>query len=232
MKIGILGGSFNPVHNGHVRMAIEVLERLSLDRVELVPAKQPPHKQEGDILPFDLRLELVNQAIDGVPGLGSNPLEGEREGPSYTCDTLNCYRTEQPDSDFFFIVGRPRFWSSTNGGEALRFLPWRPLPWSTDGMLPRPWPDSSRRTGRKRSRNPRASGSSLKGIPFDSWTFRGLISRGGTSVNGGLSVEACGFSFRPVWKHFLKIIPQKSRNIGENAVSPFRRENDLMPTFR
>lgn len=109
MKIGILGGSFNPVHNGHVRMAIEVLERLSLDRVELVPAKQPPHKQEGDILPFDLRLELVNQAIDGVPGLGSNPLEGEREGPSYTCDTLNCYRTEQPDSDFFFIVGASTF---------------------------------------------------------------------------------------------------------------------------
>ncbi len=109
MKIGILGGSFNPVHNGHVRMAIEVLERLSLDRVELVPAKQPPHKQEGDILPFDLRLELVNQAIEGVPGLGSNPLEGEREGPSYTCDTLNCYRTEQPDSDFFFIVGASTF---------------------------------------------------------------------------------------------------------------------------
>lgn len=109
MKIGILGGSFNPVHTGHVRMAIEVLERLSLDRVELVPAKQPPHKMGRDILPFDLRLELVNRAIDGISGLGFNPLEGERPGPSFTCDTLHCYRTEQPDSEFSFILGASTF---------------------------------------------------------------------------------------------------------------------------
>lgn len=109
MKIGILGGSFNPVHSGHVRMAIEVLERLGLDRVELVPAKQPPHKEGRDILPFQLRLELVDRAIDGIPGLGFNPLEGERPGPSFTCDTLNCYRTEQPETEFSFILGASTF---------------------------------------------------------------------------------------------------------------------------
>ncbi len=109
MKIGILGGSFNPIHNGHVRMAIEVLEKLGLDRVELVPAKQPPHKDGANILPFELRLELVERAIEGIPGLGSNPLEGERPGPSFTCDTLNCYRTEQPESEFFFILGASTF---------------------------------------------------------------------------------------------------------------------------
>lgn len=109
MKIGILGGSFNPVHTGHVRMAVETLERLSLDRVELVPAKQPPHKQGTDILPFELRMELVERAIAGIPGLGANPLEGKRSGPSFTCDTLTCYRTEQPQDEFHFIVGASTF---------------------------------------------------------------------------------------------------------------------------
>ncbi len=109
MKLGILGGSFNPVHNGHIRMAIEVRERLGLDRVELVPAKQPPHKDSKALLPFELRLELVERAIDGVPGLGANPLEGARPGVSFTCDTLHCYRTEQPDTEFSFILGASTF---------------------------------------------------------------------------------------------------------------------------
>ncbi len=109
MKIGILGGSFNPIHSGHVRMAIEVLERLSLDRVEFLPAKQPPHKDDSSILPFEMRLELVERAIADIPGLGANPLEGERPGPSFTCDTLTCYQTEQPETEFSFILGASTF---------------------------------------------------------------------------------------------------------------------------
>ena len=109
MKIGILGGSFNPVHVGHVRMAIETLERLGLDRVELMPAKEPPHKPSEGILPFDLRMDLVNAAVDDVPGLGANPLEGERPGPSFTCDTLTCYADEQPKDELHFIVGASTF---------------------------------------------------------------------------------------------------------------------------
>jgi len=109
MKIGILGGSFNPVHTGHVRMAIEALERMELDRVELVPAKKPPHKDGAALLPFELRVELVNRAIEGIPGLGTNPLEGDRPGPSFTCDTLTCYRTENPQSEIVFILGASTF---------------------------------------------------------------------------------------------------------------------------
>jgi len=109
MKIGILGGSFNPIHTGHVRMAIEALERVGLDRVELVPAKKPPHKDGAAILPFELRMELVNRAIEGIPGLGTNPLEGDRPGPSFTCDTLTCYRTENPQSEIVFILGASTF---------------------------------------------------------------------------------------------------------------------------
>jgi len=109
MNIGILGGSFNPVHSGHVRMAIEVLEHCSLDRVNLMPAKQPPHKEGDAILPFDLRLELIERAIDGIPGLDSNSMEGQRSGPSFTCDTLHCYRTEQPEIATHFILGASTF---------------------------------------------------------------------------------------------------------------------------
>ncbi|WP_272700493.1 nicotinate (nicotinamide) nucleotide adenylyltransferase [Desulfovibrio sp. Fe33] len=109
MKIGILGGSFNPVHTGHVRMAVEVHEQLGLDRVELVPAAEPPHKPSGGLLPFELRLDLVRRAIEGIPGLGANPLEAERSGPSFTCDTLTCYRTERPDNELYFILGASTF---------------------------------------------------------------------------------------------------------------------------
>ena len=105
MKIGILGGSFNPVHTGHVRMALEMLERLGLDRVELVPAAHPPHKSDEGMLPFAQRLALVNLAVKGVDGLHSNAVEGRRPGPSYTCDTLTCYKTEQPADDFYFLMG-------------------------------------------------------------------------------------------------------------------------------
>jgi len=109
VKIGILGGSFNPVHTGHVRMGVEVLEQLDLDRVDLVPASVPPHKQDAAILPFALRLELVKRAVSGVPGLGANPIEGERPGPSFTCDTLTCLRTEHPLDEVHFIVGASTF---------------------------------------------------------------------------------------------------------------------------
>ena len=109
MKVGILGGSFNPVHVGHVRMAIEVKERVGLDRIELVPAKQPPHKDGAGILPFDFRMAMVDRALEGMPGYGSNPIEGERPGPSFTCDTLTCFRTERPEAEVYFILGASTF---------------------------------------------------------------------------------------------------------------------------
>lgn len=105
--IGILGGSFNPVHTGHVRMAVEVLERLRLERVDLVPAAVPPHKPADGMLPFDLRLGLCELAVEGVHGLHASPIEGERSGPSYTCDTLTCYAT--PPEELHFILGAGTF---------------------------------------------------------------------------------------------------------------------------
>lgn len=109
MKLGIFGGTFNPVHTGHIRTAIEVLERLELDRVELVPAMDPPHKDGHDLLPFDLRLSMAEAAVADIDGLGANPIEGARPGPSFTCDTLECYRTEQPERELTFIMGASTF---------------------------------------------------------------------------------------------------------------------------
>jgi nicotinate-nucleotide adenylyltransferase len=105
--IGILGGSFNPVHLGHLRMAVEVRVALNLDRVEFVPAAVPPHKQGDDLLPFALRCELIRRSIRGREGLALNDLEGEREGPSYTVDTLRHYGERLPEAELFFILGTP-----------------------------------------------------------------------------------------------------------------------------
>ena len=104
--VGIFGGTFNPVHVGHVRAAIEVAEALGLAGVEFVPAARPPHKSGDPLLDFALRLELVCQAaVAGLPGFSVNPLENERPGPSYTCDMLADLARKRPGEQFCFIMG-------------------------------------------------------------------------------------------------------------------------------
>lgn len=105
MKIGILGGSFNPVHNGHLRVAIEAKEQMDLDRVDLVPAAHPPHKKDSQILPFYFRCLLLEKALEVCPGVEVNNLEGKRPGPSYTIDTLQEYKELEPGCQLFFILG-------------------------------------------------------------------------------------------------------------------------------
>jgi len=105
MKLGIFGGSFNPVHVGHLRLAVEAFEALGLDRVDMVPAHVPPHKGQTGLLPFEFRLELLRLASEGSPWLQVNDLEGSRQGPSYTYDTLESYAREYPDAERFFLLG-------------------------------------------------------------------------------------------------------------------------------
>lgn len=85
---GILGGTFNPVHSAHVRHAVEVGEKLGLDRVLLMPNAVPPHKAARGLLPFELRVELLRAAVSGIPLLEVCTLEGELESPSYTWRSL------------------------------------------------------------------------------------------------------------------------------------------------
>jgi nicotinate-nucleotide adenylyltransferase len=108
-RIGILGGSFNPIHAGHMRMAVEVREAINLERVLLMPASEPPHKPGEGMLPFAHRLRLVELAVRGVTGLSASGFEGTRGGPSYTVDTLSALREKMPGDEFTFILGSEGF---------------------------------------------------------------------------------------------------------------------------
>lgn len=103
--IGLLGGSFNPVHNGHLRMAIQAAEALCLDRVDLVPAKSPPHKSDRGLLPFDFRVKMLEECVKNRPFLRISDLEGRRQGPSYTVDTLREYLGRENSKKLFFLMG-------------------------------------------------------------------------------------------------------------------------------
>jgi nicotinate-nucleotide adenylyltransferase len=105
VKIGILGGTFNPIHLAHLRIAEEARDRFALDGVIFIPAATPPHKPLAGDLPFDVRLEMVRRAIAGNPRFSASDMEGRRPGKSYSIDTLRTLRVERPDDEFFFIVG-------------------------------------------------------------------------------------------------------------------------------
>ncbi|WP_045220214.1 nicotinate (nicotinamide) nucleotide adenylyltransferase [Desulfonatronum thioautotrophicum] len=107
MKVGVFGGCFNPVHHGHLRLAVEALEILNLDRVVLIPAAVPPHKGREGLLPYGLRCRLVQTALHDLPGLHCSLIEGGRPGPSYTCDTLEELARAMPGSRLFFLLGVP-----------------------------------------------------------------------------------------------------------------------------
>ena len=104
--IGIFGGTFNPVHVGHVRAAIEVAEALGLGGVEFVPAARPPHKCGEPMLDFPFREKLCRLAVRDVPGFSVNAMEAGRPGPSYTWDTLETLGRERPETAFCFILGQ------------------------------------------------------------------------------------------------------------------------------
>ena len=105
MRLGILGGCFNPVHAGHLRLALEALERLDLDRVDVTPCFRPPHKAESDLLDFPLRVRLAEQAVADLPGLSVSTVEAQLPAPSYTVGTLEALREHLPAAELFFILG-------------------------------------------------------------------------------------------------------------------------------
>jgi nicotinate-nucleotide adenylyltransferase len=105
LRIGILGGTFNPPHIGHLICGQEAYLQLGLDRVVLMPAGQPPHKPLDDDPGSQHRLELCRRAAAGDSRFEVSDLEVLREGPSYTVDTLASLHSRTPDSELFLIVG-------------------------------------------------------------------------------------------------------------------------------
>ncbi|WP_298271705.1 nicotinate-nucleotide adenylyltransferase [Geobacter sp.] len=109
MKTGILGGTFNPIHHAHLRIAEEVRDRFGLDRVIFIPAAAPPHKPMAGELPFKTRCEMVRLATADNPAFAVSGIEGRRAGKSYSIDTLRELRQEHPGDEFFFIIGSDSF---------------------------------------------------------------------------------------------------------------------------
>lgn len=102
MRVGLLGGTFNPPHLGHLVCASEACEQLGLDRVDLLPAGVPPHKEVPDDPGIAHRVEMCRRAVEGDARLGVNTCEADRPGPSFTVDTL---RALDGSDSLTFIVG-------------------------------------------------------------------------------------------------------------------------------
>lgn len=105
-RLGVLGGTFDPVHLGHLILGQQALEQLGLDRVLFVPAANQWRKSGREITPAAQRLEMVRLAVADNPLFEASSIEIDRGGPSYTADTLEQLRGELPGIDLFFIVGQ------------------------------------------------------------------------------------------------------------------------------
>lgn len=105
MKVGILGGTFNPIHIGHLILAEEARESLGLDKIVFVPAYLPPHKDDVDIAAAEDRLRMVELAIRGNPALSVSTSEIRRRGRSYTIETIREFKARWPQDELYFIIG-------------------------------------------------------------------------------------------------------------------------------
>ena len=114
--IGLLGGTFDPIHYGHLIIAEATRDQLGLDRIEFLPANDPPHKPDAAVSPARDRIAMVNAAIEGIAYFAINCIEMERIGPSFTVDTLERLTERRRADQFFFIIG----------GDSMRDFPtWR-----------------------------------------------------------------------------------------------------------
>lgn len=106
--VGIFGGTFDPIHNGHLRVALDAQEILDLDAVRLVPLARAVHREQPTT-PAAIRLAMLRAAVAGRPQLLVDPRELERDGPSYTIDTLRSLHAERPDQPLCLLLGADAF---------------------------------------------------------------------------------------------------------------------------
>jgi nicotinate-nucleotide adenylyltransferase len=104
-RIGILGGTFDPIHLGHLVMAEQVKEKLRLDRVILIPSSKPPHKTKQKLSPAKDRIEMTRLGVEGNPKFLVSELELKRKGLSYTIDTLQQLKVLYPEREIYFLTG-------------------------------------------------------------------------------------------------------------------------------
>jgi nicotinate-nucleotide adenylyltransferase len=103
--LGILGGTFDPPHLGHLILAETACDALDLTRVLFVPAADPPHKRDLVLTPIEHRVAMLKSAIEGNPRFAISDVDMARSGPHYTVDTLRILKEQNPDSELYFILG-------------------------------------------------------------------------------------------------------------------------------
>lgn len=108
-KVGLFGGTFDPVHMGHLRAAEEIRECFGLDEVYFIPSALPPHKQSSHVTPPEHRLEMLRLAIDSNAHFDICDYEIKRQSTSYTIETLRYLTQTHPERDYYFIVGHELF---------------------------------------------------------------------------------------------------------------------------
>ncbi|MGP1349172.1 MAG: nicotinate (nicotinamide) nucleotide adenylyltransferase [Stomatobaculum sp.] len=122
-RVAILGGTFNPIHNGHLKLAENALRQFALDSCWFMPAPNPPHKEGAVATDFSDRLAMVRLAIASCRSFRASDFEAGLEGKSYTSRTLSLLRENFPRTDFYFVVGADSFYEIERWhepGEVLR----------------------------------------------------------------------------------------------------------------
>jgi len=110
MKWGLLGGTFDPLHIGHLRCAVEVLEIFNLNRILFLPAARPPHKLDADITSFYHREQMIRSAIEGNPAFSFCDVENQRATTSYSVETVeHILKTYMENLELYFILGQDAF---------------------------------------------------------------------------------------------------------------------------
>lgn len=105
MRTGIIGGTFDPIHNAHIMIALKAYEEFHLDRVLFMPSPNPPHKDEKEITPIYHRVNMIRLAIEEYPYFEFSDYELTRKGTVYSADTLTDYKQKHPEEELFFIIG-------------------------------------------------------------------------------------------------------------------------------
>jgi nicotinate-nucleotide adenylyltransferase len=122
VKLGLFGGSFDPIHTGHVLPVREALRALGLDRVLYLPTAHPPHKPRRVMAPPHARYAMVELALLGEEGLFASPYELTLDRPAYTVETLEHFRRQEPEADLHLLIGSDSF------ADLHHWVRWREIP--------------------------------------------------------------------------------------------------------